>query len=67
MYESEDMDSKLIFIDFIGDFMIWLPTVIERNAPVTNLLRRNWENMKTSQFIVLVNQIMVNMERLILA
>lgn len=67
MYESEDMDSKLIFIDFIGDFMIWLPTVIERNAPVTNLLRRNWENMKTSQFIVLVNQIMINMERLILA
>jgi hypothetical protein len=67
LYESEDMDSKLIFIDFIGDFMIWLPTVIERNAPVTNLLRRNWENMKTSQFIVLVNQIMVNMERLILA
>lgn len=41
-YESEVMDDKLIFIDFIGDFILYLPEVIEKNASVTNLLRRNW-------------------------
>ena len=43
------------YLDFIGDLMMYLPTVIEQNEESLNVFARNWNRRNLCQFSTLLN------------
>lgn len=54
----------MIYLDFIGEMMIYMPAVIEQNQECLALLNRNWEKRTLPQFAILFNQLILVLEKL---
>lgn len=54
-------------LQFIGEFMLYLPEIVEKNSIVLNSLRHNWVSLKMHTFIHLFNELIIILEKLAIA